>query len=222
MRFKGSFSKLWERLKHPVVRDRHNPGRKEASVTEEKVDLANSALQPQPAVVGDRHDREGNGTKVEGIQGSVHSDVEATVENEPSQEGTSTDGERVDRTDPPASTPLTTHSEEPNGMCTKLLQLLSLIIPPGDVLDAPAVPNDVQEILSSGQSEPNVEADQEKSDQRKSTASATTEPSLRGANGSADPSGPLNSVVEGLSFILENCEVRLSSLVCCPQRSQRP
>ena len=45
----------------------------------------------------------------------------------------------------------------------------------------------------------------------KSTAFATAKLLLRGVRDSADAFGPLKSVVGGLCFILENCEVRLST-----------
>ena len=45
----------------------------------------------------------------------------------------------------------------------------------------------------------------------KSTAFATAKLLLRGVRDSADTFGPLKSVVGGLCFILENCEVRLST-----------
>jgi hypothetical protein len=57
---------------------------------------------------------------------------------------------------------------------------------------------------------PDAAADEKKSDW-KSTASATAKLLLRGVRDSADAFGPLKAVAGGLCFILENCEVWLSS-----------
>ena len=56
----------------------------------------------------------------------------------------------------------------------------------------------------------------------KSTASATAKLLLRGVRDSADAFGPLKAVAGGLCFVLENCEVRPSSCIPYPQRSQVP
>lgn len=92
--------------------------------------------------------------------------------------------------------------------------------PPVDV-DNSAVPGDIQEALSSNQSEPNT-ADENEFDEWMSTASATAKSFLRGVRGSADTFPLLKSVVGGLCFILDNCEVWPSSYIRYPQRSQVP
>jgi hypothetical protein len=51
----------------------------------------------------------------------------------------------------------------------------------------------------------------------KSTASATAKLLLHGVRDSSDAFGPLKSVASGLCFILENCEVWLSSHIHYPQ-----
>ena len=54
------------------------------------------------------------------------------------------------------------------------------------------------------------------------TASATVKLLLRGVRDSADASGPLKSVVGGLCFILENCEVWPSPRIPYLQGLQTP
>ena len=83
--------------------------------------------------------------------------------------------------------------------------MLSLTIPSVNV-DTPAVPSHTQEALSSDQNEPNV-ANENKSDQWKSTVYATAKLFLCEAEESSAVSSPLKYVVAGLCFILENCEV---------------
>jgi hypothetical protein len=73
--------------------------------------------------------------------------------------------------------------------------------------------------------EPRATADGSKSNW-KSTASATAKLLLRGVRDTADAFGPLKSVAGGLCFILENCEVRLSSSTIhgayiCPREQRR-
>ena len=96
-----------------------------------------------------------------------------------------------------------------------------LLIVSLDDAEYPAPSRHVQEILSSNQNEPNV-TDENKSGQGESTASVAAKLLLRGVRDSADAFGPLKSVAGGLCFILENCEVRASFGVCCPQRLQVP
>jgi len=59
--------------------------------------------------------------------------------------------------------------------------------------------------------------DKNKSKQRKPTASSAAKLFLRGAKESADVFPPLKSVLGGLCFILDNCEVWQSSNICYQQ-----
>ena len=94
-------------------------------------------------------------------------------------------------------------------------QLVYLIVP-SDNTDTPAVLDHVPEDLRSNESaEPNTAANEKKSSWR-STASATAKLVLRGVRDTADAFGPLKSVAGGLCFILENCEVWLSSHIRYP------
>lgn len=88
-------------------------------------------------------------------------------------------------------------------------------LPAHNNLENFAVPDNTQEALISNQSESNA-ADESTSDQWRSTASATAKLFLHGVRESADAFGPLKSVVGGLCFILENCEVQSSSHLHSP------
>jgi len=87
-------------------------------------------------------------------------------------------------------------------------------------IDTPAVPDHAQEVLRPNEGQPSG-ADENRSN-LKSLASSTAKIFLRGVNESADAFPPLKSVAGGLCYILENCEVRPSSGIHYPQRSQVP
>ena len=87
-----------------------------------------------------------------------------------------------------------------------LIPLLPLIGHP-DNIDDSTTDIKIQNAHISGQSEPNS-MDRKKFEQWKSVASATAKLFLRGAKESADTFPPLKSVVGGLCFILDNCEVQ--------------
>ena len=86
------------------------------------------------------------------------------------------------------------------------IPVLPLTIPP-DSANNSAIPNQAQGAPGSDQNKPDT-ADESGFDWWKSTASAAVKLFLRGAWGSADAFPPLKSVVGGLCFILENCEVQ--------------
>jgi len=90
-----------------------------------------------------------------------------------------------------------------------LVLVLSLIGPP-DNTDSFAIPDQSQDALGSGKSEPNT-TDGNKFKQWKSVASATAKLFLRGVKESADAFPPLKSVVSGLCFIVDNFEVSSST-----------
>ena len=91
---------------------------------------------------------------------------------------------------------------------------------PSDDVDTSIVPDDAPEIARADESlEPSVVVNENKSGW-KSRASATAKLILRGVRDSADAFAPLKSVAGGLCFILENYEVRLSSLIHYPRRLQ--
>ena len=73
-------------------------------------------------------------------------------------------------------------------------------------MDNSTVPDWIQDALSPNQSKLNT-TDKNKFEQWGSTASATARLLLRGVKESADAFPPLKSVVGGLCFILDNCEV---------------
>ena len=76
-----------------------------------------------------------------------------------------------------------------------------------DNVDDSVVPDQVQDTLSSGQGVPNPT--DEKKFKQGSAASATAKLILHGIKDSADAFPPLKSIVGGLCFILDNCEVGL-------------
>ena len=92
------------------------------------------------------------------------------------------------------SPPSLSNEAEPGGACSSFTSPTDLTVSsPSDNVDT---------------AEPGSAVDK-KSDW-KSTTFATAKLLLRGVRDSADAFGPLKSVVGGLCFILENCEVRLS------------
>jgi len=179
-----------------------------------------SLPRPDPHVTVDgSHDREGRGVDIEGreyAQMNLHPKFEVTVKGRPGQERDDVDGKITDRIDPPPSKPSIPHSDS---TWRGLIQLPPLIIPL-DNPDDSAVSDQVQEVLSPNQSEPNA-ADENKSNW-KSTASATAKLLLHAVRESADAFPPLKAVAGGLFFILENCEVRPHFPTHCSQSLQTP
>jgi len=86
---------------------------------------------------------------------------------------------------------------------------------PPDNVDNSAIPHRVQDGPTPNQSEPNT-TDENKLEHWGSTASAAAKLLLRGVKESADAFPPLKSVVGGLCFILDNCEVWYSSSIHSP------
>jgi len=110
----GSFSKLFDKLKHPGVRARRKSERRESNITGEKVDLASTVAQREPHVVAEgRHDREGKGA---GGQKSQRKAAEAEAKSTPSREESVVNGKKTDQDHPSTPTPSVTHDGRPNGM----------------------------------------------------------------------------------------------------------
>ena len=218
-------------LKHRLRGRKDKPNRTGANTTEESDGPSGSLPRPEPHGKGVGHD-EGSGTSTGGRE--AHSmdqypqpaggsdddrqgreaDIDGRkVSQEHSRVGTavgSGPGREIERVYPSPSAPSIPHSEKPDSLWMRLLQLLCLIIPSDDT-GTSAVPDPVPgDIRSNENAEPSVAADENKSSWR-STASATAKLLLRGVNDSADAFGPLKSVAGGLCFILDNCEVRPSS-----------
>ena len=114
-----------------------------------------------------RDGRSGNETDqgesdVEGSEASqrnsrLHPEVE-DVESGPSREGNDVGGEEVGRMiNPPASTPSTPHSGEPNSMRITLSHWLLPLIASSGNMDTSAAPGHLQEALSPDQSKPEHE-----------------------------------------------------------------
>lgn len=122
MAFGGSFSKLLDKVKHPVAKGKRKLEKRESSITGEKADLASSVTQLGPRVVAEAsNDREGNGTVVKGSQKSLPPDVEVDVKTVPSREEQDVDGKKVDQADLPTSTLSTSHNGKLDSMWTNSL-----------------------------------------------------------------------------------------------------
>jgi len=95
-----------------------------------------------------------------------------------------------------------------------------LTVPPDNV-DTSTNHNQVQGAPSSDKNKSNP-LGESGFDWWKPTASAAVKLFLRGTWGSADAFPPLKSVIGGLCFILENCEVQQPSSISYPQYSLVP
>ena len=151
---------------------------------------------------------------------NLHSEVnvEGAVKSGPNQEGSNVGGKeaapRAVDPGPPESAPLISRTAEPDSMCTISSSVLPLIGPTDDV-GSPAIPDQVQVALGSGEGEPNA-TDKNRFELWKSTGSATAKLLLRAAKESADAFPPLKSAVGGLCFVLDNYEVCYIFSICYP------
>ena len=99
---------------------------------------------------------------------------------------------------------------------------LSLIDLPNNI-ETEAVPDHAPKAPRPDENPIRVDAPADRGKQSwKSTASATAKLLLRGVNNSADAFGPLKSVVGGLCFILDHCEVCFISRLHYIQDLQLP
>ena len=115
MGFGGSFSKLLEKLKNPAAKRKRKTGRRDSSVTGEKVGLASPITPTEPHVIAKgEHDKERKGTMVKGSQSTLHPDVEVEVERGLGRGESGVGGEKI--VDPPTPTPSVSHNEEPDSM----------------------------------------------------------------------------------------------------------
>ena len=118
----------------------------------------------------------------------------------------------------------TAHDQRPNGMQT----VTSLDHPSDrsflhDLADHLSIPDRFRSMLSKRQSKPTESSNPTMETSAgdgaklgwKTATSSATKLLLLGVRDSADAFGPLKSVVGGLYFILENCEVRTSFYICC-------
>ena len=113
----GSFSRIFDKLKHPVAKGKRKSERRESSIAREKVDSASTVTQPQPHVVAkDRHDREGEGAGVEGSQENQHPDAETETSSAPGREESNANAKKIDQVHLPTPTSSVSHNGEPDGM----------------------------------------------------------------------------------------------------------
>ena len=190
MDLRKSFSKPLKKLKHRLTegnRNRDGRSRKENDREKREADVGG----------GEASQRDSR----------LHLDVEDVVEGGPSRAGNPDDveGKEVGRVDLPVSTPSISHGGESGSMQTTSLKFLPLISSL-DNADNSAVSGRIDEVLRPNESELNA-ANENGFGRWKSTAHSTAKLLLRGVKESADTFGPLKSVVGGLYFILENCEV---------------
>ena len=218
---RSSFSKLKKDVKYRLRGKKHTPDKVGAGTAEDRVDSSSSLLRPEPHITASGDSGGGSRTSADVRQtrsrdpspqskpiltdggnedpqrgnagvdekefshrdSGLDSDTEVAVGSEPNQ------GVRSSPSPPSLS-----NEAGLGGGCSSSTSLPYLIISsPSDDVDTAAPSSAVHK----------------KSD-RKSTAFAAAKLLLRGVRDSADAFGPLKSVVGGLCFILENCEVRLS------------
>ena len=180
-----------------------------ASTDTRQVPSRGRSPQPEP-VEAVRRDDDGEGKEADvgkkvAIQG--HSSLEPNVET---VVGSGPSPTEVGPLVPSPSTPIL-HSGKSESTWARLFHLVYLIILSDDA-EPSAAPNQVPEVVGPDESaKPGPAASEEKSNWR-STAVAAAKSLLRGVNESADAFGPLKSVAGGFCFILDNYEVRPSSL----------
>ena len=216
---RSSFSKLRMDIKYRLRGKKHAPDKVGAGIAGEPVDSSSSLLRPEPHLTASV-DSGGSRTSTDVRQarsrvpspqpkpiptGGGNKDPQkedADVgENEVGQGHSGPDpdtkiamGSGPDRgVHSSPSPPSLSNEAKIGGARSSFTILLYLIIS--------SLSDNVNTVVQSS-------AVHKKSD-RKSTAFATAKLLLRGVRDSADAFGPLKSVVGGLCFILDNCEVRL-------------
>ena len=218
---RSSLSKLKKGVKYRFRGKKHAPDKVGVGTAGERVDSSGSLLQPEPHLTASGDS--GGGSRISADVRQVRSrdpspqskPIPAGGGNEDTQKGSGDVDEKEVSQGHSGSNPDTkvtvgsgpdqgVHSSpsppslsneaEPGGACSSFTSPTDLTISyPSDNVDT---------------AEPGSVVDK-KSDW-KSTTFATAKLLLRGVRDSADAFGPLKSVVGGLCFILENCEVRLS------------
>ena len=103
-----------------------------------------------------------------------------------------------------------------------MLPSLQSLIVLGKNIDFGLIPDQIAEDPHSRAPADLGEVTDKKKSNLKSAAAATAKLLLRGVRDTADAFGPLKSVVGGLCFILENCEVCPVSCLHCVQPLQVP
>ena len=195
-------------LQQPDSRVAASSHNKEGSGVSTDISQARSrdpSPQPKPVPVGEgrRDDPQSNEADVdekEGGQGEPRLDLDVKLA---AGSGPSRKDERAHSPPPVTSIPL---KQEPDSTWAVSSRLLYLIVPLHNA-DASAVPDQTQREPSPDENTESNAAASDKKPNWKSTAYASAKLLLRGVRDSADAFGPLKSVVGGLCFILENCEV---------------
>ena len=218
---RSSFSKLKKDIKYRLRGKKHALDKIGAVTAEEQVDSSSSLLRPEPHLTASGDSGGGSRTSTDARQARSrdlfpqpepipagggnedpqkgHADVDEKEVNQ-GHSGLDPDTEVAVGSGPDQgvhsspSPPSLSNEAKLGGACSCFTSLLDLIISsPSDDADTAAPSSAVN-----------------KNSDWKSTTFATAKLLLRGVRDSADAFGPLKSVVGGLCFILENCEVRLS------------
>ena len=215
---RSSFSKLKKDIKYRLRGKKHAPGKAGADTAGERADSSGPLLQSEPHLVASGHGGGGSRTSTD-VRHARSRDPSPQPKPiptcrsslDPRKGDAGVDEKEVSQGHPDTkvvvgsgpdqgvhsslSPPSLSHAAGLGGAFSPLPHLMYLIIPsPSDNADTVEPSSTVNK----------------KSDW-KSTAFATAKLLLRGVRDSADAFGPLKSVVGGLCFILENCEVRLST-----------
>ena len=232
---RSSFSKLKKDVKYRLRGKKHAPDKVGADIAGEPVDSPSSLLQPEPHLTasgtGDSGGGSGTSTDVRQARSRDPSPQPKPIPAGGGNEDTQKGGADVDEKevsqghsglDPDTrdavgggpdqgvhsspSPPSLSNEAGLGGACSSFTSLLYLIISaPSDNVSTAAPSSTVS-----------------KKPHWKSTAFATAKLLLRGVRDSADAFGPLKSVVGGLCFILENCEVRISPQTLNRNSYRRP
>jgi len=200
---------------HVVAGSRHDSEGNEANADGRRVSSMDRPLQPDideaesvPAR-GSENDQEKGEADISRREVSQHPGVKVAVGSGCVRDGNDDGGQKVERGYISPSTASIPCREKPESTRTRLFWFLLLIIL-ADNADTSATP-EMAVLRPYESAEPSASADEKKTSW-KSNASAAAKLLLRGVRDSVDAFGPLKSVAGGLCFILENHEVRFSSV----------
>ena len=217
---RGSFSKLKKDVKYRLRGKKQAPDKVGAGTAGEPVDSSSSLLRPEPHLTTSGDSGGGSGTSADVRQARSRDpspqskSTPAGGGNEgPQKGGADVDERGISQGDSglDQDTKVAVGNGSDQGVHSSPSPSPSNKAELGGARPSSTSPTDLTISSTSDNvdtSEPGSAVDK-KSDW-KSTAFATAKLLLRGVRDSADAFGPLKSVVGGLCFILENCEVRLS------------
>ena len=219
---RSSFSKLKKDVKYRLRGKKHAPDKVGAGTAGERVDSSSSLLRPEPHLTASGDSGGGSRTSTDARQPRSRDPspqpkpILTDGGNEDPQRGNAgVDEKKVseEHSGPNPDTEVTVGSEPDQGVHSSPSPLpFSDEVDPGGAHSSFTSP--IRLIVSFPSDDvdtPEPSSAVNKKSDWKSTTFATAKLLLRGVRDSADAFGPLKSVVGGLCFILENCEVRPSS-----------